>query len=362
MSKVTKQSEFSRSKYNEAKMGAYYTDAGHCRMLSKLFCFPEEDEVCCLEPSIGDGKAILAVTGKEGGTKDNLKIFGVELNGETYQDTSKNGAVNYCLQADFLSDVMITRQAFTFCFMNPPYGMQEDGTRYEQAFLQKVTPYLAKGAVMVFVLPIYVAGTPEFASEWSSQYDTRHFYRFHEKEYAKYKQVVLVGVKREKAERDSEREKWLAEACSDFTKVPEVPADYNGERIFVGRSSESSVTEFMPLTFREEDARNIVEHSPLQNLLREKVSVPPYLIDNLGRPPILPSEGQMYLLAVSGAGQGLVGSEENKDLHLQRGVSRISKRSEYMQDEDGIMKEVEISYPQISFNLIEADGTIRSLQ
>ena len=30
MDRIKKQSEFSRVKYNDAKMGAYYTDVGHC--------------------------------------------------------------------------------------------------------------------------------------------------------------------------------------------------------------------------------------------------------------------------------------------------------------------------------------------
>ena len=64
MDNIKKQSEFSRTKANEAKMGAYYTDVGHCVSIGRFLQFPE-DEVCCLEPSIGDGKAVLAVTGKD---------------------------------------------------------------------------------------------------------------------------------------------------------------------------------------------------------------------------------------------------------------------------------------------------------
>ena len=93
MNKVTKQSEFSRTKYNEAKMGAYYTDTDHCEWISKILDFPNE-EVCCLEPSIGNAEAILAVTGKNKEERKNIKIFGVELNGDAYVEVRQRKPAN----------------------------------------------------------------------------------------------------------------------------------------------------------------------------------------------------------------------------------------------------------------------------
>lgn len=59
MDRIKKQSEFSRVKYNDAKMGAYYTDVGHCASIGRFLQFPENGEVCCLEPSIGTGRLSL---------------------------------------------------------------------------------------------------------------------------------------------------------------------------------------------------------------------------------------------------------------------------------------------------------------
>ena len=60
---IRQQSTFSRTMDNMEKMGAYYTDIEHCIDISKQLKFPET-EVSVLEPSIGDGSAVLAVTGK----------------------------------------------------------------------------------------------------------------------------------------------------------------------------------------------------------------------------------------------------------------------------------------------------------
>lgn len=362
MDNIKKQSEFSRTKFNDAKMGAYYTDVGHCSSIGSFLQFPEDDEVCCLEPSIGNGKAVLAVTGKDKEERQNIKIFGVEINEDTYRDVSWNGNIHECLKADFLNDVIIGHSSFSFMFMNPPYGAQEDGERYELAFLRKAIPYLSKEAVAVVVIARYVAEQKEFLAEWCSGFVTECLYRFREKEYEKYQQIVMIGKKKGKYERSREEEQRLYDTVSDKEKIPVLPKDYSGDRIMVPKSYEMNIGEFMTRAFHADEAAEFITASPLQEMAREKAKVPRYIINNLGRPPIIPSEGQMYLLAVSGAGQGLVGSEENGDLHLQRGVSKIATRSEYVQGEDGVMKEVVTSFPKISFNLIESDGTIQSLQ
>lgn len=360
MEKITKQSRFTRVKYNEAKMGAYYTDPDHCRRIGRFLEFPDE-EVCCLEPSIGDGEAVLAVTGKKEGEKENVKIFGVELNEETYREVSMRDGIFMCLKADFLNDVIISHHSFSFVFMNPPYGTLEDGMRYEVAFLKKIVPYMTKDGVMVIVVPGYVAGSKEFLEEWCGKFDTVHMYRFSDAEYEKYKQVVLMGRKKEGTADKAEKER-IAGILKDAGSMELLPMEYNGEKLVVPRSFEKNITEFMNRSFDYVEAGKAVRSSPLQDMVKERIFVPPYIIDNLGRPPVMPSEGQMYLLAVSGAGQGLVGKDENHDLHLQRGVAKINRRSEYVADEKGKMKEVETSYPQINFNLIEADGRISTLQ
>ena len=47
MDRIKKQSDFSRLKANDAKMGAYYTDVGHCASIGRFLQFPEDGEVCC---------------------------------------------------------------------------------------------------------------------------------------------------------------------------------------------------------------------------------------------------------------------------------------------------------------------------
>ena len=112
-------SGFSRTRYNEEKMGAYYTDRAHCVSISGLFKFPNtmEQEVCVLEPSIGDGSAVAAVCGMSpmnaGG---NIKVFGVELDKQVARETAKKGYVEECICADFTDGVKISNNVFSFVF------------------------------------------------------------------------------------------------------------------------------------------------------------------------------------------------------------------------------------------------------
>ena len=105
-----KENSFFQSAQNVRKLGAYYTDVDHCRRIGNLFDFDQAEEICVLEPSIGDGQAVLTVTGE----REHCKIFGVELNRDTYmeclQDNPKFTAI---LNEDFLKGVKISNNKFS---------------------------------------------------------------------------------------------------------------------------------------------------------------------------------------------------------------------------------------------------------
>lgn len=190
---------------------------------------------------------------------------------------------------------------FLFVY-EPPYRTQENGERYEMVFLRKVVTYLSKGAVAVVVVARYMAEQREFLKEWCACFLTEHLYRFREKEYERFQQVVLIGRKKEKRGKAEEDEDRLYKIVSDKDKIPALPEDYFGTRLMVPKSHEINIDEFMTRVFHVEEAAQFLTGNPLQELARERTRFSPYIINNLGRPPIIPSEGQMYLLAVSGAG------------------------------------------------------------
>lgn len=353
---VRKQNMFYQTRANQAKLGAYYTDLGHCNYISKMLSFPENEEVCCLEPSIGNGEAVCTVVNRKMHPK--VHIFGVELNRETALEVMKNPLIEDCIYGDFLTDAIISEKAFSFCFMNPPYG-DMDGSRLEIRFLKKIVPYLMEEAVVVFVLPHYVAGSEAFLKVWCNHFQTLYYYRFHEKEFVKWKQVVLIGRKKEGG--NLEILGLMQKKLNAVENIPLLPQDYQGEKIVILPSAEKMVTEFQSRYFDAEKGRMALKNSKLEHALKDKLQIDKFIADRLMRPPIMPNAGQMYLMAISGAGQGLVGSEENGDLHLQRGIVTNVEESEIRQEADGRMVEVIQQFSRINFQIIENDGKIHKL-
>ena len=362
------QNRFSRTMVNEGKMGAYYTDLSHCTDIGKMFAFPDE-EVCVLEPSIGDGSAVSAVTGAK--NNQNIRIFGVELNDAVADETAKNPVFEDILKADFLNGVKISHGAFTFAFGNPPYMTDSicDGTgrpiRFERLFLEKIGYYLAKDAVLVWVIPYNVFVQESYFRYWNSRYETLAFYKFRPDEFAKFHQVVIVGRKRKLSCMFSKEK--MGEMLSQVTpleKVEELPHDFD-KKIEVLPSSAKDVTLFASMEFDEEAAKAALVELPkdIGEFFQAKAQVESYVINEMGNPPMPLKKDSMYLLATSGGGQGITGSEETMDIHLQRGVAEVIEEGEVEQRGTSDKRQVRItSRTQITMSIVQNDGTITTLQ
>lgn len=350
---IFKQNSFSRSLINDKKMGAYYTDLSMCRRIGQLFQFPKE-EVCILEPSIGDGEAVFSVIDKQEG--DNKKVFGVELNTETYQTLKGDKRISYLTNADFLSGMKISHNAFSFCFANPPYGvMQDEKERYEISFMRKIANYLQKGAYFVLVIPYYVLLDEKFLKVFLRLYQPESVYRFDDVIYEQFKQVVVIATKKSKDCYITKTGFW--NQIDQIEKLPYLPQEgENIESFSVSPSFEKDVEYFSTLIFNVDEAGKNLAKSELYSLIEEKAIVPPFRQTELGCPPVPLKKDLLYLCALSGGGQGLVGSLENQDLHLQRGVVKVIKQS--TATKDGL---IESSFSRVSLNLIENDGTITVL-
>lgn len=361
---ISHQSSFSRTLANEGKMGAYYTDVGHCLDIGKMFHFPEDEEVSVLEPSIGDGAAVIAVTGAE--HNPNIKIFGVELNDVVADATKKNPLIEECLKADFLNGVRISNNAFSFCFGNPPYmtdRMDGDSERTERQFLEKVGYYLKKDGILVWVIPYSVYTEESYFRYFNSRYELLHCFRFREREYDKYHQLVLVAKKRSFLV-SFQKDKFISmlAAVDDEDKIPELPDSFT-EKIPVPCSDSKEISLFAPKEFDLDAAyANLDNQMPpaLCKVFDKKVSVPHYLVTSMGRPLIPLKKDSMYLLATSGGGQGLTGSEETNDLHLQRGVAEIIEENqlEYKGDKTVCRS---TTRTQVTMTIVQNNGKITSL-
>lgn len=368
MNKIYHQNTFSRTLANEGKMGAYYTDLEHCKDIAKMFQFSEIAETFVLEPAIGDASAVITVTGAN--KNPNIKIFGVELNDSTFEAVKQNPYVEDVLKADFLNDVMISNNVFSFCFGNPPYldDMMDSvpGSRTERSFLEKVGNYLCTGAILVWVIPFYIYKEESYLRYYNSRYELLHLYRFREKEFKKFQQIVLIGRKKKLSNMLSKVQmEQLKDSVSQIEKIQELPMDFE-EKIEVPTSDISKLTLFATRNFDVNLAYETIDSLPeaILSELNEILTERAFGSYNIGNPPIPLKKDSMYLLATSGGGQGLTGDEKSGDLHLQRGVAEVIEEPDFEVLGEGKNKKTNVrvtSRTQITMTVIQNDGTISKL-
>lgn len=362
------QSRFSRSLYNEAKNGAYYTDVGHARRIGKLFSFPSE--VCVLEPCIGDARAVQAVLEKAGENGKDVHLFGIEINGQTCKALRERGEVRYLLHADFLTEVNITPKAFSFCFANPPYIAtgEEKGERMEQRFVEKIFNYMKHEGYLALIVSYSTLADERFSRCLLSRFSCEGVWRFDDGEYAKYRQVVFIGKRRRQIGIFASEYKRILKSF-ELEFFPYLPGEDEmpSFRFEIPVSKTKDIEMFMETRFNPEECYCLLGGSSLYNMLSSKIFTDSYAAVEFGRPPLPMKKDLMYLAATAGGGQGIVGSEENHDIHLQRGMAKVVEESEVIEGEEGSNGNVRryervTSKTQITINIIENNGAITILQ
>lgn len=350
-----KQTSFKRTLYNDQKLGAYYTDVRHAERLGQMFSL--KGETCILEPSVGDASAVLAFANKMDGK--NYKLFGVELNSETYIEVKDR--LHFSLNEDFLKGVRISTKAFSLCFSNPPYGTTEDGSRYETEFIKKIYSYMSAGGYLVLIVPKAALENMEFSRDYAARFETKEIFRFDPEEYEKYHQYALIATRR-RAIGVARDELSLFREEIERDKFPYLPAldDFKGEKYVVPESKESDVVLFTRVKFDYANAAVALIKSPLQD--RTKISmVKPYVSMKVGDPVLPLKKDHLYLASIAGAGEGLAGSEQDKDLHLQRGTVNV-EQSVTVEERNGEMVEIVTSRSIPAINIIDNMGHIITLK
>lgn len=366
--------KFQQKQANEAKLGAYYTDPEHCAFLGKLFEFSKEEETCVLEPSVGNGLAVKLVTGAMENPK--IRIFADELDDSVAAGLKGDRCFEKILTADFKSDVYISNNAFTFCFGNPPYmdelnfersyGAKVERT--EKVFLDKVTNYLKPGGIICWVIPHRVFIEDTYTSFWMARYETLAVYKFHEKEFAKWGQVALIGKKRPYKVGITKESRIPFQERFRLENLPEVPFTEPSEKIVVPSSPTTGIAKFQTIRFDAKAADEYVkEHPEVVANLNASIAVctglKSYDDTQIYEPPKKLSGQNLALLTACGVGSGYAGSVEEGTLHLQRGsVSIVTERHiEKGSVNDRSATLVERTRSTTNIVLIESDGTIRDL-
>lgn len=344
-------STFSRTVDNFANKGQYFTCPLHSKAIGKLFDWPEE-EVSIIEPSIGDASALFSFLDK----REKRTVFAVELDKAIYDQHVNDKDVDYILNADFLNGITVSNNVFSLAFANPPYGDSEYKERYESIFMKRLFNYIKSNGIIVLIVPYYLfEKDSNFATKFTNRFDVQAVYKFHEKEFKKYKQIVLIGRRKQALKDDEAASTWLHNYVMDIENVELLPMDYQGKKIQIFPSSSNNVNTFQTMAINKEEMINSYKNGDLlakANIFK-KVDLGSALT-----PPIPPKSGHLYLLGTIGFTSGAIGSEADKDLHLQRGKVKEETIITTEAGNESEVLEKKKTIKTTSMVLIESNGNI----
>lgn len=176
---------------NNIRLGYYPTDPENISLILRGIRFPEGTVTNLLDPCCGCGKALRQIAEGNG-----CYTYGVELD-ENRAEEAQTRLHRVGFGSFFHS--MVSREAFHLMFLNPPYlsVLNESGgrSRHEKRFLIESLPCLTYGGLLVYVIPYYRL-TPDICRVLMDNFDDLSVWRFTDKEFQRFKQVAVFGVRK----------------------------------------------------------------------------------------------------------------------------------------------------------------------
>lgn len=176
---------------SKAKAGFYPTPPEMTRLIASCLKAPCNEAWRALDPCAGEGTALatLAVSFNRKAT-----TYGIELDKNRAEKAEK--VLDHVLNASYEA-IRIFANSFGLLWLNPPYDsdVTQPGRRLEYAFLKRCSNWLVPEGVLVYIIPDYQI-TPKIASLLSSRFENVSVHRFPDPHYARFRQCVIFGVKR----------------------------------------------------------------------------------------------------------------------------------------------------------------------
>ena len=238
-----------------------------------------------LDPCCGTGEPAAQIAAAAG-----CEAYGVEINTDRAK-TAKNLLSK--VVAGNLFSVRARPASFSILYLNPPYDFDAEDGRTELSFLKHTLPYLTTRGLLLFVLP-QKRITTRIARVLSAYFEDLKVRKFLADEFQAFGQIVIVGLKKARAEINGDVLAGLTQIHSmdlpgmhrkefSFT-VPAVDKDF-----FI-RSSE-----FGPDELTEELKTSPLWKEPALGLIAEEEQIRPAI-----QPLMPPRKAHLAMLIAAG--------------------------------------------------------------
>ena len=323
------------------RMGYYPTDLGHISLMQKAVKFPEA-KVNLFDPCCGCGLAL-----KHLSLEKNVTTYGIELDRmraeESQERLDRVGFGSY-----FHS--RISHEAFHLMLLNPPYlsVMNESGSnaRHEKRFLVDSICHLMFGGLIMYIVPYYRL-TNDICRILCDNFDDLRVFRFSEKEFKKFKQIVVFGVRKKRIDGSDLMDNLLKYSLSPDA-IPTL--DSIEAELYTLPETEKKVDLFKGAEFNVKELSEQLKRSKSISKLFEKSR-----LDSMEKRPLLPLNiGQVGLIGGSGLINGIIDCETP---HIIKG--RIIKETKKkFSEEESTVTETRVN--KMIFNILTPEG-FRSL-
>ena len=208
----------------KSRLGFYPLPLSEAQRICRFLLFPDQPS-SALDPCVGDGVAFEVITnGAE------VLRYGIEL--DAYRAEQARERISNIVQGNAL-EVQCPVECFGLLYLNPPYDWTlgpADSRRTEQSFLSYTYRWLKPGGVLVFVIP--GDRLAECSQILSTHFRDVRVYRLEAPECVRYKQVVVIGARRNRRERErladsdiTRARLYYASLARNPSQIPVLPSE-----------------------------------------------------------------------------------------------------------------------------------------
>lgn len=279
---------------NNVKMGYYPTDPDNIDMILNGIVFPEGMTTNVFDPCCGCGKSLRQIA-----QGNNCYAYGVELD-EVRAEEAQSRLHRVGVGSFFHS--RISHEAFHLMFLNPPYlsVLNQSGgkSRHEKRFLIESLRCLTHGGLLIYVIPYYRL-TADICRVLVDNYDDLTVWRFSDAEFKKFKQVAVMGTRKQRATEPQDTY-WLEQFAMRPDTIPCLAELPEGRYSLPAQVLEVKV--FQGEKFNQKELEQQLRRSDSFTQLMSRSE----LDSGVKRPPLPLSISQIGLVGGSGMINGLI--------------------------------------------------------
>jgi tRNA1(Val) A37 N6-methylase TrmN6 len=339
----------------QAKMGYYPTPEDVTPIIANYLKRQREGLIRILDPCAGMGTAVRYM-----GDILQAETYGVEIDLERGNQAKER--LTWCLVTDY-QNTRISHGAFSLLWLNPAYDWAirdseiETSERYERTFLRDCVCYLRSKGILVYLIPQRRLDG-QIARMLSYRFEQISVYRFPEKAYKAYRQLVIFGVLKNRPEKDDTKAEYLKNCGNQSISLPYLPMDppmiYEVPLSLVRADFVFRSKDIDPQELEEEIRRH-----GLFDQVRD-MTTPLRMAEKIR--PIMPlRHGHLAQILACGLMNGIVWDKEKKNPLLIKGITKKEVKHA-VEVEGNCEKHIETDLIKITIHAFNRRGELLTIE